>query len=227
MAKKKPVRRKRTPKKRKVIEAKPTKYRGVLYASKLEARWAVFLDYYHLNAVFEYEPKTFTLEDRGWDYTPDFFFQWGNFPGYLEVKPDVPSKEYLEVLCTFAQVLPLQLALGFGSFFKGDVPKIWVPGLSPSVHKPTPVKVKAEALSLDIHWPDSALALKTAAEYRFDLDGQDPPPPFRNPGSGKNPLDHFEEFRKMQDAKHRPTRAALMEQRRKAMKEAQRKGKKK
>lgn len=223
MAKKKPVRRKRplrSSKTRKTIEAKPTKYRGVEYRSRLEARWAVFLDYYHIMAEFWYEPKTFRLADKGWDFTPDFYFQWSNFPGYLEVKPDIPSPEYLEVLETFANVLPLQLFLVFGDFYRGNVPKIWSPAYT--TFKATPEVVKREALKLPIQWPDCQAAIKTVSEYRFDLDGQDPLPPFRSP-SGVGPLEHMEQHGKDQQKANRGDRFELMEARRKAMKEAIRK----
>lgn len=58
------------------IKAKPTKYNGRLYRSRLEARWAVYFD---LNDIdFEYEP--FDLE--GW--SPDFLI---NGDTVVEVKP--------------------------------------------------------------------------------------------------------------------------------------------
>jgi hypothetical protein len=217
-----PVRRKTS---EKIIEAKPTKYRGAEYASRLEARWAVFLDYYHLMSCFAYEPRSFALEQVGWQYTPDFYFQWGNLPGYLEVKPQAPTDEYLQDLCKFIPIIPIQLTLAVGDFFKGNVPKLWVPGLSSSFPKPKTETVKAEALPLLTLWPDSQAALKTAAGYRFDLEGKDPLPPFRNPQSGKNPLDHLEEYRKQQEEATRGDRMELMEARRKAMKKALRKGK--
>jgi len=222
---KRPIRRKTADPlgSRKPIEAKPTKYRGTEFKSRLEARWAVFLDYYHLMTGFAYEPHTFIIEEKGWDYTPDFFFQWGQLPGMLEVKPEVPSEEYLSVICQFVPIIPVQLTLTLGDFYRGNIPKLWVPALSKSFPNPKPSRVKSEALGLLTLWPDSEAAIKTAAEYRFDLDGQDPLPPFRSGGrSGPNPLDFMEAYRQEQQQATRGDRAELMEQRRKAMKEARR-----
>jgi len=51
-----------------LIQAKPTKYAGITFRSRLEARWAVFFD--AIDVRWEYEPETFSTE---WgDYTPDF-----------------------------------------------------------------------------------------------------------------------------------------------------------
>lgn len=47
---------------------KPTKYAGILFRSRLEARWAVFFD--ALGIAWEYEPETFECEYS--NYTPDF-----------------------------------------------------------------------------------------------------------------------------------------------------------
>ena len=65
-----------------VIKAIETQYKGYLFRSRLEARWAVFFD--ALGLVWEYEPDGFDLGVFGW-YLPDFWL-----PGldcYAEVKP--------------------------------------------------------------------------------------------------------------------------------------------
>lgn len=60
------------------IAAKPTRYDGVLYRSRLEARWAAFFDF--MGYEFEYEPEPFTT------WSPDFLLQAiGGI--YLEIKP--------------------------------------------------------------------------------------------------------------------------------------------
>lgn len=67
---------------------KPTKYAGILFRSRLEARWAVFFD--ALGIAWEYEPETFVRD--GHHYTPDFAipanrdFMAGERV-YVEVKP--------------------------------------------------------------------------------------------------------------------------------------------
>lgn len=57
-----------------------THYRGYRFRSRLEARWAVFLD--RCRVKYTYEQEGFELPSGR--YLPDFYFQWGEF---LEVKP--------------------------------------------------------------------------------------------------------------------------------------------
>lgn len=62
------------------IEVKQTEYRGIVFRSRTEARWAVFLD--HIGAEWEYEPEGFHLASGL--YLPDFYIRtWDVF---LEIK---------------------------------------------------------------------------------------------------------------------------------------------
>jgi hypothetical protein len=58
-----------------------TRYEGCLFRSRLEARWAVFMD--TLGVRWRYEPEGFTLDD-GTRYLPDFFVDG---IGWIEIKP--------------------------------------------------------------------------------------------------------------------------------------------
>lgn len=62
------------------IEAKETHYAGILFRSRLEARWAVFLD--AIGAEWIYEPERIKLKGGG-TYLPDFLV---NGSSYVEVK---------------------------------------------------------------------------------------------------------------------------------------------
>ena len=72
------------------IQAKPTAYNGYLFRSKLEAKWAVFLD--TLSIPYVYEPEAFICSD-GSQYTPDFYLPTCYLRDksgkgvYLEIKP--------------------------------------------------------------------------------------------------------------------------------------------
>lgn len=75
------------------VKIKPieTRYKGHRFRSRLEARWAVFLD--SLGVVWQYEPQGFDLGD-GLTYLPDFYLpdfrSYANEtnPGwFLEIKP--------------------------------------------------------------------------------------------------------------------------------------------
>ena len=72
----------------KVIE---TKYRGYHFRSRLEARWALFLDC--MDAKWEYEKEGFVLSN-GEHYLPDFWLPELNL--WLEIKGQRPTKEDLD-----------------------------------------------------------------------------------------------------------------------------------
>ena len=60
-----------------VAKAIETKYRGYRFRSRLEARWAVFLDAWGVS--WKYEPEGYDLGDQGW-YLPDFYIpSWEMF----------------------------------------------------------------------------------------------------------------------------------------------------
>lgn len=67
-----------------MIYAIETTYAGHRFRSRLEARWAVFLD--HLGVPWEYEPQGYKLPSG--PYLPDFHIQLGDTSAFLEVKPD-------------------------------------------------------------------------------------------------------------------------------------------
>ena len=62
------------------IKAIPTKYKGIQFRSRLEAKWAAFFDL--MNWKWQYEPRDF----NGW--IPDFAV-YGKHLVYVEVKPTV------------------------------------------------------------------------------------------------------------------------------------------
>jgi hypothetical protein len=79
------------------IKAIPTKYKGYKFRSRLEARWAVFLDGLDLN--WEYEKEGYQLDTTWYDqdgheherttwYLPDFWV--ADWDAFLEVKPSGP-----------------------------------------------------------------------------------------------------------------------------------------
>lgn len=61
----------------------PTRYAGVLFRSRLEARWAVFFD--HLDVKWEYEPQGFV--SSGVPYLPDFAVFAALGIVWTEIKP--------------------------------------------------------------------------------------------------------------------------------------------
>lgn len=70
------------------IKAIKTTYNGILFNSRLEARWAYIFD--QLNLSWMYEPEGF--ESNGQRYLPDFYIK--NWECFVEVKNPVnPAKE--------------------------------------------------------------------------------------------------------------------------------------
>jgi len=107
----------------KIIKPIPTRYKGIMYKSRLEARWAVF--FYTLGVYAKYEP--FTIEEEGIQYTPDFVPMFGSVrtlhslkdlvpfdlppttntltqvPLLIEIKPKTPNASYIEYLKKFTK----------------------------------------------------------------------------------------------------------------------------
>jgi len=65
------------------MKALETEYNGVLFRSRLEARWAILFDLLKLKWV--YEPECFVLSNNQ-KYTPDFYIE--DFDLYIEIKPN-------------------------------------------------------------------------------------------------------------------------------------------
>jgi len=171
-------------------QPKPTTYRDQDFRSRLEARWAVFLDWNPLVDSWNYEPEGFRLDGPDWTYLPDFLVKVGPFMFYLEVKPEVPDPKYLEILGAFAIALPYPLSVAYGSFFK-DVPKVI--NLTQVIQDGAEgdkiaeaFQVNEECLGMSALFPDCEEPLNKAMGYRFDLirPTGDEVPPFRggNPG---------------------------------------------
>lgn len=107
------------------IPAKPHEYKGINYRSKLEARWAEWLD--EQSIKFEYEKKKFILpkdffesfefRDRELWYCPDFYLP--EYDLWLEVKGYMDDLS-LEKITRFAshRFLPNQLFVGFSEVGK-------------------------------------------------------------------------------------------------------------
>ena len=79
------------------MKAIDTSYKGFLFRSRLEARWAVYFD--ALGVKWEYEVEGF--EENGLRYLPDFFFPeygiWG------EVKPEGHKNQDLDKWLMFSK----------------------------------------------------------------------------------------------------------------------------
>lgn len=76
----------------------PTKYNGVQYRSRLEARWAAFFDQLGIDYYYEYEG--FQLPS-GW-YVPDFFLP---SHGWFEIKPKEPSERECKLAHEMVSIL--------------------------------------------------------------------------------------------------------------------------
>src|SRR4030042_1299855 len=72
---------------------KPTTYNGINFRSRIEARWAVFMD--NCGVKYEYEPETFKLSSGL--YVPDFFLI--DLDCFLEIKYDGCEDVIVNIKC--------------------------------------------------------------------------------------------------------------------------------
>jgi len=111
-----------------VIKAIDTKYKGYKFRSRLEARFAVFLD--ALDIKWDYEIEGFNLPSTGL-YLPDFFLHKNGLCGYykgplwIEIKATKPTVNEINKLRELAVRTRIP-----GAFFCG----------SPSIHIPNHFK---------------------------------------------------------------------------------------
>jgi hypothetical protein len=78
-------------------------WNGYCLRSRLEARWAIFLEYLSIDYV--YEPRTFQLSN-GHKYTPDFYLP--NRKMWLEIKPCYPTELEIEKVKLLSQIPSLK-----------------------------------------------------------------------------------------------------------------------
>jgi len=90
------------------IKAIETIYNGIRFRSRLEARWAIFMD--ALGVKWEYEPEGFT--DGTLCYLPDFWLPNQNC--YLEIKPTTPSELEINKACMLSIGTNYPIAIVWG-----------------------------------------------------------------------------------------------------------------
>jgi hypothetical protein len=148
----------------KQIDPKPTKYRGVLYESRLEARWAILFDNSPNVVHFEYHPTTWKTRKQGWKYTPDFGITYciaDRKPAqlFLEIKPVFPTADYISFLIEVSKAKSLPLLLTCGPIF-GDEIEIETVLIFNGNTSPVPI--------LKI-LPNFVGSYLIASKYRFDI----------------------------------------------------------
>lgn len=94
----------------------PTMYQGILYRSRLEARWAVFFETLEIRALYEHE--AYTLEG-GTNYLPDFWLP--ELATFVEVKPTTPTHDELRKCRFLAMGTQRRVVLVVGA------PGAWIP----------------------------------------------------------------------------------------------------
>lgn len=149
------------------VKPSPTIYRGILFRSRLEAKWAIMMDFIGIN--FVYEPKRFKTE-LGY-YLPDFWLS--DLGVWLELKPSTMSGPSFEE-CRKAQSVsdqerrPCFIVCGFPISEDGyNEGTLFLPGVKPvnftvqdllwSVSRPDRLLYSAAAMSAEsrLHWMDS------------------------------------------------------------------------
>ena len=94
------------------IKAIETHYAGHRFRSRLEARWAVFLN--ALGITWEYEPQGYVLDD-GTPYLPDFIVRpSADHEFWLEIKGQHPTRAEIDKAARLAQGTQKDTYLYFG-----------------------------------------------------------------------------------------------------------------
>jgi hypothetical protein len=89
------------------LNVKPTEYSGVLFRSRLEARWAVFFDALDIRWEYEYERFSTIFEEEELSYLPDFYLK--DFDTWVEVKHEYSEEEHELIRKIFASnLLPVK-----------------------------------------------------------------------------------------------------------------------
>jgi len=88
----------------------PTKYNGCSFRSRLEARWAVFMDI--MGIYWEYEPDGYELD--GVRYLPDFYLKLQDV--FLEIKPKYPTNDEEKKARLLAEFTKKQVFILFSDF---------------------------------------------------------------------------------------------------------------
>lgn len=99
------------------MKAIETQYKGYRFRSRLEARWAVFMD--ALGLRWEYEVEGYDLGEQGY-YLPDFWLP--ELELLLEIKPRLRENEWPNIAAFEGDYkLPASLVVLCGSPFLGRV----------------------------------------------------------------------------------------------------------
>lgn len=123
------------------IKTIETQYKGYRFRSRLEARWAVFLD--AIGWRWEYEPEGFELSD-GTRYLPDFLLRAGKQADgfrldspmlWLEIKPIRPTEEEFRKAQTLCFDTRVDVAFGIG------VPGLQAVGFLPCFYRTLALQV--------------------------------------------------------------------------------------
>lgn len=95
-----------------IPELKPieTHYAGCRFRSRIEARWAVFLD--HLGIGWQYEPQGFDLPSG--PYLPDFLLDLGDGV-WWEVKGLEPSQQERDLCWELMEATKQQVYIAYGA----------------------------------------------------------------------------------------------------------------
>ena len=93
------------------MEPIETEYKGYRFRSRLEARWAVFLN--HIGVEWDYEPQGFEF-DGGEKYLPDFWIE--TWDCWIEVKGPEPTDQDKRFAYLLAEGSGKPVILSYGQF---------------------------------------------------------------------------------------------------------------
>lgn len=101
------------------MKAIDTEYKGFRFRSRLEARWAVFMD--AMGVKYEYEREAYDLD--GLFYLPDFWLP--EIKAHLEIKPENPTPIEWEKAERLAKHSKLPVYIMVGQLSCPDADRNW------------------------------------------------------------------------------------------------------
>jgi len=134
----------------------PTTFNGIQYASRLEARWALFLD--RLSMEYKYEPK-------GMHTLPDFEVTTSGMSYLIEIKGQMANDEYIRHLSKLKVDY-----LCVGGFFRFNEPIIiHVREAAKTLPKLRPRPFRSIFFLKYLNKKSFSAAFYAACKHRFDL----------------------------------------------------------
>ena len=153
-----------------VFKAIDTRYHGYKFRSRLEARWAVFLD--ELRVDYRYEPQGYVLEET--PYLPDFYLTQHSC--FLEIKGKRPTDEEMEKSRLLSLYTGKDVYILFGDIWLPNEPTSYTAYryTSPKIYAYPMGKQSGEEMAYEVEAPKHIkMLLQKLLDHNIRMEVQD------------------------------------------------------